>query len=381
MSLKKFLERMGQPLAKSVHPDDFTAFREEHAKNGPDVVNHIEELKSHPPDLQPKVEEYRKAISGDANLMRISPTTLHGVSPKNVYRMSNSTNLPAGDMLLVKPYHEALHPKTKFWMRHPIQGWAEMTNQHLWHAAGMGDMHQRVHVSEHNMGPGFEKNPAVVVHTEPDTDYVENLDYKDFDESMADDAAKIGVMDFLSNNIDRHRRNLLFRKQGALNAKGAPYASRLLAIDHGRSFQYHAAHKGVPEHIEDPFLGMIPVEKEVRDSHNKLAKETDNLIPYLRSDALMKINGLGREFGLNAIYSGRRIPTLINRWWPSVRDNVIAAFVDRLRLIKEPRMKEHLFDNFKERVAKLDDIATRADWYANNAKMPHMDVPLKVWDR
>jgi Phosphatidylinositol 3- and 4-kinase len=381
MSLQDFQRRMSTALVKSTSPDDFSAIRKETDPSGADVVDHTADLKAHPPAMGLKVEAYRKAVGHGSPLMRVTPKALDGVSAKVVYKVHSANNLPNGKMVLVKPYHEKLHPKAKYWQAHPINGWAEMTNQALYHAAGMGDSHQEVHVSEHDMGPGFDKHPAIVVHMDPQADYVEHLHPMDFDPKMGVEAAKIGVMDFLSNNLDRHRHNLLVRTDGATNSSGMPFSAKLLAIDHGRSFQYHASHKGIPSHVDDFFLGPMTVPEDMRAAKNAEGKTLDNLLPYMQSDALKSVSEAAQGSGNKAIHDATHFLRIIEQWWPDVRDRVISTFGDRLNSIKEPKMKQHLLENFQARVEKLDDIAARADWYKSNARIHDLDVPLKVWDR
>jgi hypothetical protein len=381
MSLQEFQARLGVPLNKSTHPDDFEAIRKETDAQGSDIVDHLPDLSAHPQAMGGKVEEYRNAINKGAPLMRTTPAALHGQTAKILYKVHSAVNLPAGKEVLVKPYHEKIHHKAKYWQGHQIAGWSEMSNQSLWHAAGMGDMHQEAHVSEHDMGPGLDKHPALVVHMEPDADYVEGLHTLDYSPKMGSDAVKVGVMDFLTNNLDRHGHNLLVRPQNAVDSSGIPRASRLLGIDHTRSFQYHAAHKGVPSHIDDYFLGPITIPEETRTAKNAEGKSVDSLLPYLQSDAMSKISEVAMGSGDPAIHNPTHYLKVIEQWWPEVRNRVINAFHDRLLSIKEPRMKQHLLENFKTRTEKLDDIAARADWYKSSAKISDLDVPLKVWDR
>jgi len=382
MSLQAFQKRLGIPLAKSTTPEDFSAIRKETDTTGADAVDHTPDLKAHPPGLGTRVEEYRKAIAHASPLMRVTPSKLQGQTAKVLYKVHSATNLPVGKTVLVKPYHEKLHHKAKYWQNHPIQGWAEMTNQSLYHSAGLGQAHQDVHVSEHDMGPGFEKHPALVIHMEPGTDYVhEGLHPFDYTPKIGSDAAKIGIMDFLTNNLDRHRHNLLVRPHDSVDMHGVPHSSKLVAIDHSRSFQYHAAHKGIPSHVDDMFLGPMTVPEDIRSTKNAEGKSVDNLLPYLQSDAMGAVSGIAMGAGQPNIDHPKHFLAVIEQWWPAVRDRVLSTFGDRLRGIKEPRMKEHLMSNFMARVEKLDDIAARADWYGTEGKVKDLDVPLKVWDR
>jgi hypothetical protein len=260
-------------------------------------------------------------------------------------------------------------------------GWAEMTNQALWHAADMGHMHQKVHVSEHDMGPGHEKEPAVVIHMNPDADFVDKIGWSTYHPSMHEDLPKVVAMDFLSNNIDRHPGNLLFLPPNAVDEQGQPPRSRLLAIDHGRSFQYHAANREIPTHIKDQFLGTIEVDPEMRSKVNQMSKESDNLLNYARAPGIRELERYGFAHGLEPVGMPSTLIPGIAKWWPHVRDQVMATMQQRLEGIKEPRMREHLMKNFETRVAKLDDISARPDWWLTQGKARDLAVPLHVWDR
>ncbi len=383
--LEAFLKRtpIDKSLIKAVHPNDFSAIIKETDPAGADVVDHTQDLNAHPRSINNKVEHYRSAISGSSPMVRTTPTSLFGVSAKATYSLPRADKMQSPYKVLVKPYHEKLHERAKFWQKHPIQGWAEMTNQSLWHAAGIGHMHQQVHVSEHDMGPGFEKHPAIVVHMDPRAQAVQEMpgDPNAFSNDMMHDIPKIAIMDFLTNNMDRHRQNLLYLPQDARDEEGFPVRSRLLAIDHGRNFQYHASHKGAPKFINDPLIGDIPLPTEEQDKINQEGKNKDNLIHYFDSDALRTIEHSSRFEGNPPFVSPRIIIPAIARWWPNVRRQVIAAMDSRLRGLRESQMSEHIRKNFIERVNLLDKIAARPEWYLTQAEYKDLNVPLHVWDR
>lgn len=381
--LKSFMERMGTPLAKAVHPDDFAGILNETDPKGADVVDHLADLEAHPSRHKGQVEHYRKTIAGEAPIIRTTPEKLRGVSAKSVYSLPKAGSLTNPDKVLVKPYHEKLNPRAEYWQKHPIQGWAEMTNQALWHAADVGHLHQKVHVSEHDMGPGFAKHPAVVIHMDPRAKPVAYLpgDPNAYDDSMYGDAFKIGVMDFLTNNMDRHRENLLYFPEGTKDENGVPLRSRLLAIDHGRNFQYHASHKGAPKFEHDPLIGTFPIPEEDQKQINLEGKTVDSPLFYLDSDALRHVSGMSAYGGSPPLTAPRVFVKNIVSWWPQVREQVVRTMALRLRNLREPRMRDHVWNNFIERVKKLDDIAARPDFYLKEARGQDLDVPLHVWNR
>jgi hypothetical protein len=85
----------------------------------------------------------------------VRSTGLQGITRKLVYAQTAAPLLEEdATHYMVKPYHERVSRRLKGWMHYPIQGWAEMANQGLYHAAGIGHLHQKVHVDEHDMGEG-----------------------------------------------------------------------------------------------------------------------------------------------------------------------------------------------------------------------------------
>lgn len=381
MDLETFSKRLGTPLKKAVHGDDFAGIRNETTPLGEHVVDHTADLEAHPRPHSVAVARYRDAIHQKAPLMRATPHNLTGVSAKALFHLPVADKLPTPTGVLVKPYHEGIHERTKYWMAHPIQGWAEMTNQALWHAADMGHMHQRVHVSEHDMGPGFEKHPALVVHMEPNVRFLGDMIPGDYEPGMQSDALKIGLMDFLSNNIDRHRHNLLLTDKGSRDVYGFPRNSRFLAIDHGRSFQYHAAHKGAPKFIKDDFLGTLPIPEEERKQTDLAGKQQDNMLHYLQSDGIRQATQYARMHGMPSMLAAKTIVPLVGSWWPKVRDRVIDTMYRRVESLKEMRMRQHILHNFGARVNLLDDIAARPNYFLNEATAKDLKVPLHIFER
>jgi hypothetical protein len=153
-----------------------------------------------------------------------------------------------------------------------------------------------------------------------------------------------------------------------------------MSIDHGRSFQYHASHKGVPAKAHNVFGDLETVPQEKRDEGNAWGKQFDNLTGYFHSRAFEKLGQAARLHGYPPFHSPDLIPA-VTGWWPRVRDQVVATMASRLSGLKEPRMKEHVWNNFSERVKKLDDISSRPEWYEQHGVMQDYQVPLHVWNR
>lgn len=135
-------------LAKAVRPEDFTRIGKKTLHEaGPFNVDHKPELMAHPQEAAGATEWYRAHVLGGdkvAKPLKGTRKAAEGITAKLRY-----AGPPGSDTtFMVKPYHENIEKKVK-WQHMPIQGWAEMTNQALFHAAGIGDLHQHVHVDEH----------------------------------------------------------------------------------------------------------------------------------------------------------------------------------------------------------------------------------------
>ncbi len=168
--------------------------------------------------LAPLVEAYHShVLSGQSKPLGPdeSEAELHepGASYKAVYKAPVAGHSEPR-RFMVKPYHELHHGGRS--------GWAEGTSQALYHAGGIGHIHQQSFPCRH--GAGQHNIPAIAIHLE-DADPINEVPSKKLHPESAEEGKKIALMDFLTNNTDRHVGNLLVRPDG-----------RLLAIDHGHSF-------------------------------------------------------------------------------------------------------------------------------------------------
>lgn len=351
-----------EELKKAIDPDHFKGIKRALDVAGRDMVDHTAELQAHPDSIQPFVDNYNKSVLNTP--LKVKPHKAasqeareSGVTRKLVYGTPTGNGPLFGEPLdtkyMVKPYHERIIQRTAPYMKHPHQGWSEMTNQALYHAGGIGHLHQKVHVAEHNMGPGFENEPALIVKMDHGFKPVSDLrGVQNFNEQTKGDARKIALMDFLSNNQDRHYGNLMVNDQG-----------QLLAIDHPRSFQYIRTRK---------------------DRHDKIAsQDTDTFGPYHLDSAINKIDRRGQDSysgpGYIKSYEDRMAmmedyrPTF--EWWAQNRDKIKSAMAQRLKMIKDPKVRIHIEDNFNARAAHLDQIADFGienfgdDWYKQGAPM------------
>jgi hypothetical protein len=240
------------------------------------------------------------------------PAEMEGVSPKVVYHLPNTSGTGAPtSRYMVKPYAE--HDS-------PLSGWSEATSQHLYHAAGIGHLHQQSFVAPH--GAGKLLAPATVIHLEN----AQPVNHVDHDEvarknpGIGEDARRVGVMDFLTDNTDRHGENLMVRPDGSL-----------MAIDHAGSFHY-------------PLVG--------RDASHSFDHTSGSPVIHLGSYG--PTNEYHENFG----------DTL--KWWRGASGDVRRAFQERMDLVRSPAVEERLRRGFEERADRLDQWA----WEAAEGRLP-----------
>lgn len=371
-------------LGKAIDHEDFGSLLRATTTHGPGTVDHKPDLEAHPPELNSEVLHYRSEIQG-GNTKYKKKRLGGGITKKAVYESkSKGDEVAAGRRFMVKPYHEGIVKRIQSWQRYPIQGWAEMTHQALYHAAGMGHLHQKVHVSEHEMGGrgfhGKSTHPALVIHMEkgfkpsseayhtkepgPDGSMMPwDRPMKKYVPSDPDDVRKVAIMDFLTNNLDRHGGNFMLNKEG-----------KVMSVDHSRSFQYANTH-GARRTGE---MGRREINKLAAQGHEGEDKFLSYISPHDST--------LGRhEPHMEGFYNkethekkqmdllGAYEP-LIEDWWPKQRDNVVKTLHARLAHIKDPEIVGHIKRNFMARVKWMDERAKFGlanhgrDWYADGAK-------------
>lgn len=383
-------------LGKATKPEHFSGIIRASDGAGSSLVDHKPHLESHPAQDTHLVQAYREHILGSPKTAKkLTANKNEGITRKHLYQVPETVQSVGGQKFMVKPYHERVIKRIAAWGKNPHQGWAEMANQSLYHAAGIGDLHQKVHVSEHDMGPGHEKEPALVVAMEHNHRPI--CDMGHFSQGqmtvpMKDQAKKIAMMDFLTNNLDRHGGNLMMRfsdtgqpKKPTVEQNGFTWpttpgetekkADKLLAIDHSRSFQYqtskalqrapqHERNKSNSEPLEDNFGDYV------KDSS---INEADPLF-RMGQDAYGRIyGGHDEQMRSNANYA----PTF--DWWGDQSENVRKAMGTQLQQIKDPEVRAHIKRNFDGRADWLDERANMGlenyghDWYKQGVPMyrPH----------
>lgn len=375
-------------LNKAQDPKSFSSILRASSAHGDAFVDHKPDLAAHPPAIEPEVQAYRTQVMAGPGDFRHKRKD-SGITAKNIYRVNDQK-------FMVKPYHERVIRRVSGWQKFPIQGWAEMTNQALYHAGGIGHLHQKVHTSEHAMdynrpprkqiGRNPNTNePALVVHVQNDAlplsriyekageqlgvrpktphdadyfidkegnqqkidknihiisgQYGEDGAWQDFVHKKIPgvnwragegDLRKIALMDFLSNNLDRHNQNLMMLPNG-----------QPLAIDHSRSFQYVRRSRDKFNPPESRF-GNLP---------------DDELQDYIKNGAIGNF--------IKTDWSARKPPEDLNsekwedtfKWWGENSPAIHQTMKQRLSQIKDPEVKAHIWRNFRSRARVLDEMS------------------------
>ncbi len=291
--------RKAEPMAKAVPKLSFI----EGGGDQADSVAHTAHL---------KVPEHAQAGAAEFDHMQRAQE-IHapthddpgGNSPKAVFRA------PSGNHYLVKPYHEDGTPFHA--------GWSEMTNQALYHAGGIGHLHQTVHTRMME-GRNGEQHPAVVVHMDPSK--VRATDFRgQLTQQAKEDAGKINVMDSLVANHDRHGGNVMVSEDG----------NQVMAIDHGHAFAGgHAGPWGE--------LWQVPTQEKRA---------------WAMSDAP----------ATNAAYSPAGL-----KFWQEHRDDIMREFGNHVKLLTDPTQQNTVRTAVMRNAARLDSHVKLAAQNAINAR-------------
>lgn len=264
-------------------------------------------------------EQFKKEVVNSPEHSESLTEGLGGITTKLAYRHGDNLSI-------VKPFHEKMTTGLSSgnpWSPHPIRGWAEMASQALYHAGGIGNLHQKVSVVPVKSESG-DMEHGLVVHAEKDVKPIKDMEDTDEDAPahLQDQARKIAVMDFLTNNPDRHNKNLMYRH----DEHGKPIS--LLGIDHGQSFGYT----------------RVPDERYHNESDRPVSN-TDNFANYTK-----KAHGEMRDdLGFGTIHRDDPAWHDTAHWWGQNKENIKKAFDKSLEAIVDPEAKAHLKANFEER--------------------------------
>lgn len=257
----------------------------------------------------PEAKEWQEIQDGDIHVTPVSLRNL-GSSNKAIFET------PHGDRWIAKAYHQ---PLSREITHYDTGGWAECATQALHRAGGIGELCQRSVVCRPEQPIIATKFVKAAKHYDPD-----DVGSAAQCAALSLDAAKIGFVDFLTNNVDRCSTNFL-TKQDAIT--GHPVG--LYAIDHAANFQY--------------LMPNIFGSQVSTDSH-------DHLHEYLRGEddwaAFARLHAATTPYVEHAV-----------KWWQENGPYIRREMERQLTSIVDPAVKDHIYRNFTERADCLDRLA------------------------
>jgi hypothetical protein len=325
-------------LLKGIDPKQFESnIKRNIDSEGQRLIDHSFHANEHPAP-----EDYRSFLSSS----RVIPghwDEEQGISPKLVHSVKGYDHPEHGYInfiepktFMTKPYHQAVDSEFIGATHFPTGGWATITTKDLYHAGGIGDLVENVSVHEHD-------NTPVTVHSfNPKAESIlyHRSGYKENNMKHLP-VKQIGIMDYLTNNTDRHAGNLLVYEY-------EPGQYKPLAIDHERAFGYgeSLASSQNKNHPETPFHYMMNGGLGIAHEHVELTDHSD-----------------------------------VIDWWKEKGKNIQKAFAKNLSSIKDESIRKHLYDNFMSRWNRMDEWVNHVE--KNGLKTEHKawsdfeDTPIK----
>ena len=274
------------------------------------------------------------------------PKLVHDVSPYKT--PGDPQSVTKSNYVMMKPYHQKLLKGVDYIADKPILGWATMANKALYNAGGIGHLAEEVTAAMH-------KNIPVTIHSFDSPDFKSVADGIYQDHINGEDSGKqpeyrskpnplhtqqIAIMDYLSNNVDRHNNNLLVSDKA-----GQDGYHPILAIDHALNFQYK---KTMPA-IRGP-----EGERDLRDSPKE----------YLNRSAL--------RFA-NAASPTDKDWSQLASWWKQNGTGIQQEMNKQLAGITDQSTREHIRKNFNQRWSVLNDWAQDGHSFNHQEMSPFND--------
>jgi len=287
-------------LLKAIDEKSWNRILKTHNKSvREDVVDsggHIRYFNNTHPEYQSQVLDSNKKMKSDSSRGM-------GSFPKMIHTLPSQE----GEIkFMAKPYHAPMERWAKSWTKHPIKGWATLTTKKLFDAAQIPELAEDISAHVH------KGVPIIVSRFHPEAKESYNTGPNKYTQPFTPpDVAKILVMDFLTNNQDRHSGNIMRINE-----------HEPLAIDHERNFQYFHRKPGFDPNIS-PYHAWY---NSGFAEHNKLLPNQIDTF----SDHLVD-------------------------WWGKARDNVKKEMYHNLKFIKDPSINRHIAGNFYERWRWIND--------------------------
>lgn len=303
-----------ESLIKAAHPSDLKKIANKTNPKAQEIVDAAPHA-VHAPD-----QSYVDFLNHPKVQKGLGSKDVGGISAKMVHKVGDDT-------YMAKPYHKRIESATRNMNPHPISGWSTMATKNLFHAAGIGHLCEDVSFHEHNGVPMTVHKFAKDAQQIADPNYNSTFKHRIKNSDIEAEAKKIAVMDFLTNNVDRHGGNVMFRP----NKDGTAY--NLLAIDHERGFQYNQPasirYRGSPAETPRAYLRHTGL-SDAAPFHSWMDDEEASYMPEGHTT---------------------------KDWWKANRDNIVNSFNKDIESIKDPHLKKHIHTNFMRRVDWLDEFS------------------------
>ena len=336
--LKSFsVQDVDSSLKKAVHKKDWTRISNKvnpDAHLTVDASKHVQQFQVHQP--------YKEMLDNKDLTFPHHKLDENGISAKMVHEIDEGHGGP--ELYMAKPYHKKIESATKSWVKNPILGWATMANKALYDAGKIGHLNEDVSAYEHEGVP-------LTVHRFSHGFKPVNLTarFERGNEVDPVDLHKIGVMDYLTNNLDRHGGNLMLGTSDNHNEQG--YLP-VLAIDHERSFQY-------VNHMRDQASRRAGKEY-VRGLHDQ-HMHRENPLAYMRHQAAGQL--------LQGAKNNWHSHEQLTDWWTNHGRDIKSALEGQLEGIKDESVRNHVRDNFNSRWNKMNNWVDRMKSDPNSDEM------------
>jgi hypothetical protein len=296
-----------ESLVKAAHPSDLKKMVNKTNHDAKEIVDAAPHA-VHAPD-----QEYVNFLNDPKVQKGLGSKDVGGISAKMVHKVGDET-------YMAKPYYKKVESAARAINPHPISGWASIATKNLYNAANIGHLCEDVSFHEHNGIPMTVHKFAKNAHEVGDPGYEYTFQNRIKNPNIEAQGKKIAIMDFLTNNLDRHTSNIMFHP----NEKKTDH--NLLAIDHERSFQYN---KG---------WGILEPRYAVNERPRSYFNHSLGLKPFSISD----------ETDLPEHQTTKA-------WWRANKDNISNSFNKDIESIKDPYLKNHIKTNFTKRWEWLNE--------------------------
>lgn len=326
--------RPGDLFRKSVRGEDWNRLVRAHVPENEGIVD-----SSYHTSRAPRTPATFSAVVHHEKPIKTIKAPESGIAQKLVYEHPGGgagqfAPGQAAPTVMVKPYHKKLESHTKGYVNAPITGWATLATKRLFDAGGIGHLAENVHAAEHGGIPvtvhEFANDHEPIYMYNPKTGGPQaNLNPVS--------VGQVGLMDYLTNNSDRHGANLLVSRTHP-DEEGY---DKLLAIDHERNFQYNM-HPGQVRPQHDFYGHRKPVFRHDHPEHY-----VSESAPGANA-AVGAIRGIDHGTGDD-----------LARWWKEASPKIKSSMENELGAIKDESVREHVRRNFSARTDRLDEWANQ----------------------